>query len=144
MKSIKLKSLALLGLTAITTLSCGGDKQLDSYSMMLVSKYFNSYQDFINLVKTCKAYNIVGEFRYNPIPLDSEPINIDVGGEEKKVNVWELFSNIETAYIYGSESSDFLKELESKLPETVTKIHCCDEVSYYKWLAILKSRIYYT
>lgn len=136
-KGLKLKTLTLLGLTVITTPFYGDE--VDSYSMLIASKNLNSRQDFINLVQLCKKFrDIPLKLHYNPIPLEPELITIDFDRETKKVNIWKLFSNIQTVYIYGCESSDFLKKLESKLPETVTKIHCCEGVSWATWCDIPK------
>lgn len=59
----------------------------DSHSIMIVSKYFETIQDFINLEKCSKKYQgNMERFQYNPIPLTSE---------ESK-----LFPNIKTYHIY--------------------------------------------
>ena len=59
--------------------------QLDSYSLMIVSKYFEGKADFKNVVQVCKKFEHTCElFHYNPI---------------KDVS---LFPNIDTYYKYNS------------------------------------------
>ncbi|KAL7719204.1 Leucine rich repeat containing protein BspA family protein [Entamoeba marina] len=62
---------------------------LDTYSLMITSKYFNSKSDFISLIcVNSKFRQIVDMFRYNPI--------IDVNKS--------LFHNIQTQYVYAYET----------------------------------------
>ena len=38
---------------------------LSSYELLIISKYFNSINDYINLIKTNKEYNdILNKFKY--------------------------------------------------------------------------------
>ncbi|ELP94510.1 hypothetical protein EIN_209190 [Entamoeba invadens IP1] len=63
------------------------NSKLDRYSLMIVSKYFKTMNDFINMVHVCKKYGeIPSMFHYNPIPL-----------KNKK----KFFPNIETLYLYN-------------------------------------------
>ena len=78
----------------------GGDEneKLDLRSIMIVSKYFDSIDDYINLAKTNKDYNIIDNFKYNPISIRNE--------NEKGV-----FKNIETSHIYEGQSiKPFIKD----------------------------------
>ncbi|KAL7720900.1 hypothetical protein QTN25_002110 [Entamoeba marina] len=60
-------------------------KQLDSYSLLIVSKYFESTFDYINIMCVCKKFKeTTVKLRYNPIPITS----------------LKLFPNIQTQYIY--------------------------------------------
>ena len=60
----------------------------NKYCMMIVSKYFNTIFDFINLEKCCKEYRgITEQFHFNPIPLQSNKTR-------------ELFKNVETFWFY--------------------------------------------
>jgi len=55
--------------------------------MYIIAKYFNSVEDYINLLKTCKEYkNVIDLIKYNPIDI------ID----------FNVFKNIETIHIYNS------------------------------------------
>ncbi|KAL7719012.1 Leucine rich repeat containing protein BspA family protein [Entamoeba marina] len=61
-------------------------KQLDSYSMLIVSKYFQKQCDFIQLLCVCKKFKETTEkLRYNPIPIIS----------------LNLFPKIQTQYLYN-------------------------------------------
>ena len=45
--------------------------QLDSYSLMVVSKYFNTIDDFVNMeLGIPKTKGNMEKFHYNPIALD--------------------------------------------------------------------------
>ncbi|ELP85278.1 hypothetical protein EIN_084900 [Entamoeba invadens IP1] len=61
--------------------------KLDSYSLMIVSKYFRTIYDFINAEFVCKKFQgNMEKFHYNPITLLKE--------------TRQYFPNIETLYIY--------------------------------------------
>ena len=64
LKLINLKLLTLLGLTGITTPFYGGSEFNDVNAMMVVSKYFDGYQDFFNLLKLCKDFKGIAESFY--------------------------------------------------------------------------------
>ena len=64
------------------------DSYLNQYSLQIISKYFNSIDDYINLVKTCREYiNIIDNFNFNPIPISN--LNI--------------FKNVKTQHIYNKD-----------------------------------------
>jgi hypothetical protein len=66
--------------------------KLDQNTMMLISKYFNSIQDYINLVKTNKEYLQLNDlYRYNPISKENIN-NIDL--------ILNTFPQIEEYCIY--------------------------------------------
>ena len=55
-------------------------------AMLIIGRYFQSNNDFINSMKVCKRYNeLVRMYHFNPI------------------SEWELFENIETQYLYKPE-----------------------------------------
>jgi hypothetical protein len=56
--------------------------------LLIVGKYFNDINDFINLSKTNKNNNIFDLYHYNPIPLNTNTI--------------KLFPNIETYHKYDN------------------------------------------
>ena len=49
---------------------------LSQFELMIISKYFETIQDYINVSKTCKNYNIINNYEYNPLPIDIEQILI--------------------------------------------------------------------
>ncbi|KAL7720271.1 Leucine rich repeat containing protein BspA family protein [Entamoeba marina] len=58
---------------------------MDSYSMMITSKYFRSRNDYINMICVNSKYKkILKQFRYNPIP----------------IRTIKLFPKIQTQHIY--------------------------------------------
>ncbi|KAL7717884.1 hypothetical protein QTN25_004588 [Entamoeba marina] len=63
-------------------------KQVDSYSILIVSKYFQTTQDFINIMCVCKKFKETTEkLRFNPIPITSI----------------KLFPKIQTQYLYSTK-----------------------------------------
>ena len=45
-------------------------KKVDNYSILIVAKYLQTPQDYINLVCVCKNFKkTLKKFRYNPIPV---------------------------------------------------------------------------
>ena len=69
---------------------------LDSYSLLTISKYFKSINDYINVSKTCKEYqNIIPSFHYNPIPMKKE--------------YFKIFENIERLIVYYDSESNQLE-----------------------------------
>ena len=65
---------------------------LDPYSFMIISKYFNTIEDYINAEKCCKLYRgLIEKYRFNPITFRSS--------KER-----DLFKFIETYYIYAKET----------------------------------------
>ncbi|KAL7713760.1 hypothetical protein QTN25_008640 [Entamoeba marina] len=65
------------------------NSQLDSYSILICSKYFIYSQDFINIMCVCKNFKETTEkLRYNPISITS----------------LELFPKIQTQYLYDENN----------------------------------------
>ena len=59
---------------------------IDIYSMMIIGKYFDNNNDFINIMKLCKKYQqLTSMYHYNPI------------------SECELFGNIETQFFYKEQ-----------------------------------------
>ena len=82
--------------------------------MMIVGKYFNTINDYINIEKCCREYNgLIEQFHFNPIPLRNK----------KEI---ELFKNLET-YHYYSE-----KEINISDERIKQCIHW-ENVSYSLW-----------
>ncbi|KAL7722635.1 Leucine rich repeat containing protein BspA family protein [Entamoeba marina] len=60
--------------------------KLDSYSMLIVSKYFESQQDYINTICVCKKFKETTEkLRFNPI----------------SITTMKLFPKLQTQYLYN-------------------------------------------
>ena len=71
--------------------------QLSPYDLMVVSKYFESIDDFINMeIGIPKAKGNMSKFHYNPISLDA----------------WSrtLFTSLETLHLYAKEDEHFPEE----------------------------------
>ena len=86
------------------------NRKVDSYSILIVAKYFQCEQDYLNIIQVCKNYKkTLKKFRYNPIPI----INL------------KLFPLIQTQYIYY--------ETEKRIPE-VNLYKICYPVSYSQYL----------
>ncbi|KAL7713799.1 F-box domain-containing protein [Entamoeba marina] len=63
-------------------------KRLDSYSMLIVSKYFENQEDYINIISVCKKFKETTlKLHYNPIPITSK----------------RLFPKIQTQYLYSKK-----------------------------------------
>ncbi|KAL7719763.1 Leucine rich repeat protein [Entamoeba marina] len=61
------------------------NKQLDSYSILIVSKYLETSNDYVNVICVCKKFQETTEkLRYNPIPVPST----------------KLFPKMQTQYLY--------------------------------------------
>ena len=61
-------------------------KKVDNYSILIVAKYLQTEQDYINLICICKNYKkTLKKFRYNPIPVYST----------------KLFPYMQTQYLYS-------------------------------------------
>lgn len=64
------------------------DNKIDSHSMIIIGKYLNTFDDFVNLEKTCREYRgITEQYHFNPILFKNE--------KER-----EIFSSIETLNLY--------------------------------------------
>ncbi|KAL7720409.1 Leucine rich repeat protein bspa family [Entamoeba marina] len=73
------------------------NKQLDSYSILICSKYFESEQDFINIIcVNSKFKETTKKLRFNPIPIKS----------------LKLFPKIQTQYLYH-EKDVKLQEIDN-------------------------------
>ncbi|KAL7714350.1 Leucine rich repeat protein [Entamoeba marina] len=65
-------------------------KCLDSYSLLIVSKYFREEKDYINVMCVCKKFQETTEkLRFNPIPVTS----------------MKLFPMIQTQYLYSNDDT---------------------------------------
>ena len=64
-------------------------------TIFVISKYFNTRQDYISLAKTNKEYNIIDKYKYNPI------------------NDITIFKNIETYHIYEHSLNETEQEYET-------------------------------
>ncbi|ELP83796.1 hypothetical protein EIN_070950 [Entamoeba invadens IP1] len=68
--------------------------KLDNYNCMIVSQYFTTIKDFINLEQVCKKFNgNMAKFHYNPIPLTLKTIT--------------FFESLETLHIWQSNEENF-------------------------------------
>ncbi|KAL7712942.1 Leucine rich repeat containing protein BspA family protein [Entamoeba marina] len=92
-------------------------KQLDSYSMLIVSKYFKKPQDYINIICVCKKFKETTEkLRFNPIPITS----------------LKLFPKIQTQYLY-SKKNKWIKGI---------KLHeICYEIDYKQYLRYKENNV---
>ncbi|KAL7719474.1 hypothetical protein QTN25_003191 [Entamoeba marina] len=62
--------------------------QLDSYSILICSKYFELPEDYLNIICACKKFKETTEkLRFNPIPIKS----------------LKLFPKIQTQYLYSNK-----------------------------------------
>ncbi|KAL7712160.1 Leucine rich repeat containing protein BspA family protein [Entamoeba marina] len=85
-------------------------KQLDSYSMLIASKYLQSKNDFVNVICVCKKFKETTEkLRFNPISVTS----------------LKLFPKIQTQYLY--------KENDVKIIE-IEKYEIWYKVDYDEYL----------
>ncbi|KAL7715824.1 hypothetical protein QTN25_006524 [Entamoeba marina] len=90
-------------------------KQLDSYSMLIVSKYFSSDQDYLNTICVNSKFKETTEkLRFNPILITS----------------LKLFPKIQTQYLYTSND---------KMIIGIEKYKICYEVDYKEYLKLNKS-----
>ena len=80
---------------------------LNQNEMLIVSKYFDKINDYINIIKTCKEYNeILNLLNYNPIPLNSKN--------------YKFFTNLQTYHIYNKKH---FKDFEKY--DKISKINWC-------------------
>ncbi|KAL7712162.1 hypothetical protein QTN25_010195 [Entamoeba marina] len=92
-------------------------KKVDSYSMLIVSKYFQTKQDFINTICVCKKFQETTEkLRFNPISITS----------------LKLFPKIQTQYLY-------LKN--DKKIEGINNYEVWYEINYDTYLKLKKDGI---
>ncbi|KAL7722007.1 Leucine rich repeat containing protein BspA family protein [Entamoeba marina] len=100
-------------------------KQLDSYSMLIVSKYFSQPQDYINLIcVNSKFKDTTEKLRYNPIPVSS----------------FKLFPKMQTQYLYYDEE----KRLNGVEHYAIKYVVDCDEYSVFKKEGIKCFHVSYT
>ena len=89
-------------------------KKVDNYSILIVAKYLQQPEDYINLICVCKNYKkTLKKFRYNPIAVPST----------------KLFPLMQTQYIYNDS--------ETKT-EDVELYKFCYHVSYHEYLEYQK------
>ncbi|KAL7720761.1 Leucine rich repeat protein [Entamoeba marina] len=92
-------------------------KQLDSYSVLIVSKYFESPQDYINAICVCKKFKETTEkLRFNPI----------------RVATKKLFPLMETQYFYSRK--------DKKIPG-IKRFEAWYEVTWVEYKILLKKGI---
>ncbi|ELP83937.1 hypothetical protein EIN_101020 [Entamoeba invadens IP1] len=68
--------------------------KLSSYHIMIISKYFKTIKDLINLELVCKKFSgHMEKFHFNPIPLNSKTLG--------------YFPNIETLHLWNEKDENF-------------------------------------
>ena len=73
-------------------------KQLDSYSMLIVGKYFQTLEDYVNIICVNSKYiDMLDKYHYNPIPITQKQL--------------KYFSHLETQYLY-SPDDEILKGIQ--------------------------------
>ncbi|KAL7717535.1 hypothetical protein QTN25_004938 [Entamoeba marina] len=93
------------------------NKQLDSYSLLIVSKYFETSQDFINVICVNSKFKETTEkLRYNPISITSK----------------KLFPKIQTQYLYNRKDKIFNDIQHHEIWYTIT---------YHKYLKFKNNNI---
>lgn len=76
-----------------TNVNDHNNSRVNRYSMMVIGKYLNTFNDFVNIEKCCKEYRgLINQYYYNPIPLKDDKS--------------DLFPNTNTFLLYNSESND--------------------------------------
>ena len=87
-------------------------KKVDNYSILIVAKYLQQPEDYINLICVCKNYKkTLKKFRYNPIPVHNT----------------NLFPLMQTQFIYNPTE---------KRIEDVNLYRICYPVSYKEYLGL--------
>ena len=75
-------------------------KQLDPFHLQIVSTYFQSPQDFINIIQIKKQFQyLLDRFRINPIPITQNSKN--------------LFQYLDTQQIFKNKSNEIILEIPS-------------------------------
>ncbi|ELP90186.1 hypothetical protein EIN_481900 [Entamoeba invadens IP1] len=78
--------------------------ELSGYHVMIVSKYFVTINDFINLELVCKKFRgNMEKFHFNPIPLNCKTLG--------------YFSNIETLHLWNVNSENFGNDIFVNIKE---------------------------
>ena len=96
---------------------------MNQYCLLIISKYFNTIQDYVNLVKTCKEFkDIIKQYRFNPIELDE--------------NELKIFENIEEYHFYSKTNSLI------SIPNIKKYIHWIDKITYLDYLTIQENHEY--
>ncbi|KAL7721445.1 Leucine rich repeat containing protein BspA family protein [Entamoeba marina] len=96
-------------------------KQLDSYSMLIVSKYLKTKEDFINSICVCNKFKkkkTTEKLRFNPIPITS----------------LKLFPNIQTQYLYNNNDIKI---------DGIDNYEICYTVTYDQYLKFKEENIKY-
>ena len=100
-------------------------KKVDNYSILIVAKYLQTPEDYINLICVCKNYKkTLKKFRYNPIP----------------VHTTTLFPLMQTQFLYNKSDKQI---------DDVDLYRICYPVSYHEYLKYQKegnvkcSKVYY-
>ena len=88
----------------------------EHYPIYIVSKYFETIDDFINLELSCSQFKgNMKKFYYNPIPLTS--------------STRRLFKNLQTLYIYSAHDERF--DDDERIQNRVLKLTSFDGVDKY-------------
>ena len=87
---------------------------LSQFDLMIISKYFDNIVDYVNLSKTCKIYNVIDKYNYNPLPINIDQLLI--------------FENLDTIIIENSENDyiniiDFMANNKSILKHLKHKLN---------------------
>ncbi|ELP95331.1 hypothetical protein EIN_217960 [Entamoeba invadens IP1] len=101
--------------------------RIDGYHMMIVSKYFNSFEDFVKVEMLNKKYfKNTEKFHSNPISLTNKNL--------------KYFPNVETLNLYNETDDDFGYEVltsNTTYPQNIKKlffkVNVWYEVSYKKY-----------
>ncbi|KAL7721433.1 Leucine rich repeat containing protein BspA family protein [Entamoeba marina] len=101
--------------------------QLDSYSILICSKYFKSSQDFINLICVNSKFKETTEkLRFNPIPIKSLKLF-------PKIQTQYLYSTIDVI-IYGINNYEIWYEVDYKKLLEFKKVNFkCHQIKYTKF-----------
>lgn len=78
-------------------------RKLSSYELLIVSKYFESFEDFINIScvnKKLTKYQLHQTFHFNPIPLTKQ--------------TRKYFTQLETLHLYSKEDETFPDDVQIK------------------------------
>jgi len=98
---------------------------LSYHDILIVSKYFNDINDYINLAKTNKNYNILNLYRYNPIDI--------IENNKITLKYLKFFPNIETLHIYNdfNNTNFYLSKFTKRFKNIILWKRI--NVSYYKY-----------
>ena len=89
--------------------TCSPKAEITIDFMMIVGKYFESSNDFINAMKVCKKYKeLVLMYHFNPISLNENTI--------------EFFRNIETLHVYNSNNVLDIKAYRNRLTNELNRL----------------------